>query len=130
MLIEFNIENCETNELFIEDELEEEEDTRAGRFSTVKYMVVKKKDNVFMMLSNKNKNLIFIDMETKIITKTELKWSIRDGVGRLASSAQIMYEGLVGLNAWLEYANVFELDYKTENKSWNKTVGGKIYSSC
>lgn len=130
MLIEFNTDNCEMNELFIEDEWEEEEDARAGRFSTVKYMGAKKKDNVFLLLSNKNKNLIFIDMETKIITKTELKWSARGGVGRLALYGQIMNEGIVDLNAWLEYVNILEQDYKTVNKSWDKTVGRNIYASC
>ncbi len=68
MVIEFDIENCEGKELFIEDEWEEE-DMRAGRFSTVKYMGTKSKDNILMMLSNKNKNLILVDMETKRIRK-------------------------------------------------------------
>lgn len=67
MVIEFDIENCEGKELFIEDEWEE--DMRAGRFSTVKYMGTKSKDNILMMLSNKNKNLILVDMETKRIRK-------------------------------------------------------------
>ena len=60
MVIEFDIENGEANEFYIEDEWEEKEDIRIGRFSAIKYMGAKKKDNILMMLSNKNKNLILL----------------------------------------------------------------------
>ncbi len=129
MLIEFDIENYEAKEFFIDDEWEEKEDMRAGRFSTIKYMGAKKKNNVLMMLSNKNKNLIFIDMLSKEIIKTELKLSIREGFVKLISNTPIMYEDMMNLNSWLEYVSIFGQGYKIKSGSQEESIGGKVYSS-
>lgn len=130
MIIEFDTKNGEANEFFIEDEWEEKEDTRVGRYSTVKYMEAKKKENVFMMLSNKNKNLIFIDMERKTIKKIELKLSEKEGIHRLIAATPVMHEGVVNLKEWLKYVGSFE--QKIKSREQEKTVGQRIntYVEC
>lgn len=128
MVIEFDIRNCEANELFIEDEWEEEEDTRTGRFSAIKYMGAKKKDNILMMLSNKNKNLIFIDMDTKMINKVEIKLCIKNEVDKLILGKSIVYEGLIDLKVWLGYVSACAQQGIFENGSQKSTMGKNIYS--
>lgn len=129
MVIEFDIEHSEINEFLIKDEWEEKEDIREGRFSAIKYMGAKKKDNIIMMLSNKNKNLILIDMLSKKVTKTELKLSIREGFVKLIPTTLVIYEGMMKFKTWLEYVSVFGQDHKMKSGSQEESIGGKIYSS-
>lgn len=128
MVIEFDIENGEANEFYIEDEWEEKEDIRIGRFSAIKYMGAKKKDNILMMLSNKNKNLIFINMASKEIIKTELKLSTKEGIAKLISSMTIMHEGVVNLHSWLKYGGAFGTEFKIKSVNQEETIGRKIFS--
>lgn len=125
MVIEFDTKRGEANELFIADEWEEEEDTRVGRFSTIKYMGAKKKDNILMMLSNKNKNLILIDLNTKKTFKTELKLSVID---KMISDISVTNEGLVSLNVWLKYIGGYQQGYNMKQTGYEETAGGRIYS--
>lgn len=127
MIIEFDIKNGKANEFFIEDEWEEEEDTRIGRFSTIKYMGAKKKDNMLMMLSNKNKNLILIDLQTKKISKVELNLNIENGVDKIISGKQILLEGTVKLNAWLNCVNISRHQCDKGNQFQIEAIGTKIY---
>ena len=130
IMIEFDINSGRASEFWIEDEWEEEEDTRVGRLSTVKYMGAKKKDNVIMMLSNKNKNLIFIDLETKKVNKTEIKLCIQTEIDKLIVDAAAMQEGVVNLNAWLKYVGGYGQEHNIKNKSHEDTMGKIIYSLC
>lgn len=130
MIIEFDKRKCEANEFYIEDEWEDEVDTRVGRYSEIKYMGVKRDQDVLMLLSNKNKNLIFIDLKTKIIRKTELKLSMRDGINKLISSTPLLYEGVVNLRAWLKYVDIFEQEYGLNDRCGDKDIGKKICSLC
>ncbi len=125
MVIEFDTKRGEANELFIADEWEEEEDMRVGRFSTIKYMGAKKKDNILMMLSNKNKNLILIDLNTKKTFKTELKLSVID---KMISDISVTNEGLVSLNVWLKYIGGYQQGYNMKQTGYEETAGGRIYS--
>lgn len=126
MVIEFNIKNYKANELFIEDEWEDEADTRKGRFSAIKYMGAKKKENTLMLLSNKNKNLIFINLDTKKISKVELNYCKRSDICKLLLTGSILSEKEINLNKWLGYL---------DNSEWQcggnerKNIGKEIYYS-
>lgn len=130
MMIRFHVESGEMGEFFIEGEWEDKEDVRIGRPSPVKYMGAKRKEKMLMMLSNKNKNLIFIDMETGRISKTEIKMSIKGEVDRLISRTSRISEGLVDLEALIKYVSLDEQAYAAESGGQKEMVGKKIYSLC
>lgn len=83
-----------------------------------------------MMLSNKNKNLIFIDLETKKINKTEIKLCIQTEIDKLIVNAAAMQERVVNLNAWLKYVGGYGQEHNIKNKSHEDTMGKIIYSLC
>lgn len=131
MIIEFDKKNGKANEFFIEDEWEDEEDTRVGRYSAIKYMGAKRKDNMLMMLSNKNKNLIFIDLDTKNISKKELKLSKKNGIDKLIlRMPAVLQKGTLDLKSWVECISVSigERQYNIKEKNTEETFGRKIYS--
>lgn len=130
MIVRFHRESGEMSELFIEDEWEDTWETRAGRVSTVKYGGIQRNKNVLMLMSNKNKNLIFIDLETEKIWKIEIKMSATDGMERLISATPMLQEGLVDLRSWAKYAGVGGETCIKENDGWQETIGGRIYSLC
>lgn len=130
MIIVFDCKNGEANELFIEDEWEKEQDTRVGRFSPVKYMGSKKKDNILMLMSNKNKNLIFINLETNKINKTEIKLCAQTEINKLILGTTVMYEGMVNLNTWLNYIGDVGQEHTIKNEIKEGIRGKTIYSLC
>lgn len=103
MMLTFNTENGEAKEFYIADEWEEKEDMRIGRFSSVKYMGAKRQNKILMMLSNKNKNLIFIDMEKRTNKKIEMKLKSEAEVNKLLATTSVIKEGPISLQKWLKY---------------------------
>lgn len=130
MVIEFNIIDHKAKEVFIKDEWEEEADMRIGRPALTKYMVAQKKDSVLMMFSNKNKNLIFIDLDAKKIKKIELKLCIKNGLDKLILDTSVRREGIIDLRMWLKCLGASEQQYSKTNESKEENTGRKIYFSC
>lgn len=72
MILEMNIHTKVIREIFVEGEEENEESRdKFGRNVNVKYARTKQKDNMLMMLSSKNKNLVLLDLDTREIKKIE-----------------------------------------------------------
>ena len=128
MLIEFDTETKEIRELSIAGEEETQESLeRKGRFSAVKYMGAKQKDNLLMMLSNKNKNLILLDLRTKKAKKIELRIYSESEWDKIISTKRTMYEGLLNLQVWLKKVINKENQYNVQQQ--REIVGKKIYST-
>lgn len=128
MMIVFDTKNGEAKEFFIADEWEEKEDPRIGRFSTVKYMGAKKKNNILMLLSNKNKNLIFIDMEKQTYKKMEMKLKSEAEIDKIIAATPVMREGIASLQKWMRYLISQEQKTEINGKGQKKDVGREIYS--
>ena len=128
MLVEFDIEKQEMKELPIEGEEETKESLRkTGRFSTIKYMGAKQKDNLLLLLSNKNKDLILLNMETKKARRIELKICAKDELGKLVLGRQKMNEGVIDLNVWLRYMNCGKKQNGSQRQE--ETIGKRIYEA-
>lgn len=127
MLIVFDTEKKDMKELPIEGEEETRESLgQEGRFSTIKYMVAKQRDNLLMMLSNKNKNLVLLDVDTKKTQITDLKICSETEMERIASSRQMVGEGMINLRVWLK--NVISNENQCGIHEPGEAAGKKIYS--
>lgn len=127
MLIEFDTEKKEIKEFVIDGEEESEETLkRVGRHSTIKYAVAKKKGNILMLLSYKNKNLIFINLDTRQVNKVELMLQEEKSLDSWFLNIHIIHEGLVDLKCWIKYLQS-QNSYNLKDTSQKKIVGENIY---
>lgn len=127
MLVMFDLEKKEMEEIPIAGEEETKESlAQRGRFSTIKYMGAKQRENLLLMLSNKKKNLILLDLETKETQTVELAICAESELGKIVSSRRKINEGVVGLNVWLNYMSGGER--QGGDQKGNELMGQRIYN--
>ncbi len=128
MLVEFDTEKKEMKELPIEGEEETKQSLQQmGRYSTIKYMGAKQKDNFLLLLSNRNKNLILLDLEKKETRATELEIRAEDELGKIILSRQKISEGVVNLGVWIKY--VTHMGEQDKEQAQEKQMGKRIYDA-
>ena len=109
MLIKMNIQTLEMKKTFIADEEEDQESIkRRGRVHIPKYEMIKQKNNLLMLLSVKNKNLIFIDLDTEKVKKVEFKMQYKDGIN------------IFDKKIYLKFKNEQDMDFHCHRNYYSK----------
>lgn len=129
MLIKMNIQTLEMKKTFIADEEEDQESIkRRGRVHIPKYEMIKQKNNLLMLLSVKNKNLIFIDLDTEKVKKVEFKMQYKDGIN-IFDKKKTLNESMLTILYWLDNICLQE-KFGKNIKDLKKTTGNLIFYKC
>lgn len=118
MLLEFDKKNGIFKEIIITDEEETEKSIgRKGRVSTAKYVVSKQKENILMLLSARNKNLILVNLENKKIEKINIFFQSKKELDKLFKiNNKLDIDNLAYLITYMKERRISKIDKKEKNK--------------
>lgn len=126
MLLELDTNTYNMEEIFIPDEEESAETIRRPeRFFDAKFSAAKKRDNMLMLVSAENKNLILIDLNTKKIDKVEFEMQYKDGIDILLKDEKIFYKDVADIGYIIRHLD--EISCKNDMSNTEKLCGGEIH---